>query len=126
MRKQIFLEKFAETDYFAAYLSESTKMSIPLHHTDIFSPSDRVEKDEALDCLLAVETSRLWTEINKATSMNNFNKNLAHLLRRLEKRSNDEKLAYLIFPTRNDMKEHWLTFKLDFRSDAMSYHMLGK
>ena len=58
--------------------------------------------------------------------MNNFNKNLAHLLHRLEKRSNDEKLAYLIFPTRNDMKEHWLTFKLDFRSDAMSYHMLGK
>lgn len=109
------------TDCFGAYLSESTKMSTS-HINMMFSHlSDRVEKDETLDCLVAVETLRLWTEINKATSINDFNKESARFLRRLEKRLKDEEIDYLIFPTRNDSEEHWLTFKLDFRSNELSY-----
>ena len=109
------------TDCFAAYLSESTKM-VTSHINMMFSHlSDRVENDDALDCLVAVETLRLWTEINKAKSMNDFNKEPAHFLRRLEQRLKDDKIDYLIFPTRNDVEEHWLTFKLDFRSNELSY-----
>jgi hypothetical protein len=93
------------THQFFTYLSESTKMNTS-HINMMFSHlSDRVEQDETLDSLVAVETLRFWMEINKAASIGHFSKESPCFLGRLEKRLKKEEIDYLVFPTRLDSEE---------------------
>ena len=86
--------------------------------------SDRIENDETIDSLVAVETLRFWTEIDKAKSAKYFEKaSGSAFIRRLEMRILDEELDFLVFPVRMDSQTHWLTFKLDFKNCELAYGM---
>lgn len=109
-------------DIFVHYLSDNTMMN-SYHINMMFAHlSDRIEKDETIDSLVAVETLRFWGEIDKAKSAKFFEKAPGSaFLRRLEKRILDEELDFLVFPVRMDSQMHWLTFKLDFKNCELAY-----
>ena len=111
-------------DIFAHYLSDNTMMN-SYHINMMFAHlSDRIEKDETIDSLVAVETLRFWGEIDKAKSAKSFKKAFrSAFLQRLEKRILDEELDFLVFPVQMDSQMHWLTFKLDFKNCELAYGM---
>lgn len=109
-------------DIFTHYLSDNTMMN-SYHINMMFAHlSDRIEKDETIDSLVAVETLQLWGEIDKVKSAKFFEKTpVSAFLQRLEKRILDEEIDFLVFPVRVDSQTHWLTFKLDFKNCELAY-----
>jgi hypothetical protein len=109
------------TDIFTRYLSDKTWMNSTQIDIMFAHISDRIEQNETLDSLVTVETLRLWTEIKKAKNIQYFDGRPPTFLRRLEKRILDGEIDYLVFPVHWEAQKHWLTFKLDFRLEELSY-----
>ena len=106
---------------FARFLSNDTAMmttQIDMMFSDL---SDRIELDESVESYVRIETLRFWRELDKAESSKDFNTSSRSFLSRLEDRLQNGEIDYLLFPVYLAPENHWLTFKLDFESNQLSY-----
>lgn len=110
------------TSDFATFLSNDTRMRT-VHIEMMFSHlSDRIELDESIESYVRVETLRFWRELDMAKSSKDFSTPSKNkFLCRLEDRFRNGEFDYLLFPVFLESEQHWITFKLDFDTNELSY-----
>lgn len=110
------------TSNFASFLSNNTRMRTSEIEMMFSHLSDQIELDESIESHVRVETLRFWRELDKAKSSKDFNTpSKSNFLSRLEDRVRNGEIDYLLFPVYLASEQHWITFKLDFESNELSY-----
>ena len=104
---------------FASYLSYETMMST-IHIDMMFAYLSELVGDSERGGT-HVETMRFWFEIDKLKSQADLEKQSKHFMRHIEQRINDGEIKILIMPCFLKREHHWLTIKIDFVDQTLSY-----
>ena len=104
---------------FASYLSHNAMMHTA-HINMMFAYVSELAGDLE-QVKTHVETMRFWHEMDKLKSQEDLNKPSQRFMQRIENRIAEEKITVLIMPCFMNAANHWLTIKLDFINQAVSY-----
>ena len=104
---------------FASYLSHNTMMGT-IHLDMMFTFVSELAGD-AEQAKAHVETMRFWREIDKLKSKEDIDKPSKRFIRRIEEQIAEEEITVLIMPCFMNTVNHWLTIKLDFVNQTLSY-----
>ena len=106
---------------FAAYLSDSKMMGTDHINMMFAQLSELAERDPVVDSYVVVEQLRFMRAVEKAVCAKGSDGKSERWLARLENKIRDGDVKAAVFPVYLNDQKHWLTIRIDFEDEEISY-----